>query len=80
MLPFAHAFSQIMLLATLWTFSMGSVDVGALLLSARLECHLQRRRCRVKDWPCSQAAIPVQVCDFVMMMRFRMRWCIIFIG
>ena len=62
MLPLAHAFSQPMFIATLWIFSMQAVDVGALLLSAWLELILQRRRCRVKDWPCSQAAI--QVCDF----------------
>jgi hypothetical protein len=43
---------------------MGAVDVGALLLSARLDGILQRRHCRVKDWPYSQAA-PAPVCDFV---------------
>ena len=59
MLPLADAFAQE---ATLWIFSMGGVDVGALLLSARLDIILQRRHCRVKDWPYSQAAI--QVCDF----------------
>ena len=61
MLPLADAFAQV-LIATLWIFSMGGVDVGALLPSAWLEVILQRRRCRVKDWPYSQAAI--QVCDF----------------
>ena len=61
MLPLADAFAQ-EVLATLWIFSMGAVDVGALLLSARLEVILQRRHCRVKDWPYSRAAI--QVCDF----------------
>ncbi len=64
MLRLADAFAQ-ELLATLWTFMMGSVDVGALLLSAWPEVVLHRRHCRVKDWPYSQAAIPVQVCDFV---------------
>ncbi len=55
MLPVADAFAQ-ELLAMLWMFSMGAVDVGALLLLARLEVILQRRHCRVKDWPYSQAA------------------------
>ncbi len=59
MLPLADAFAQE---ATLWIFSMRAVDVGALLLSARLDIGLQRRHCRVKDWPYSQAAI--HVCDF----------------
>ena len=61
MLPLADAFAQL-LIATLWIFSMGAVDVGALLLSARLDIILQRRHCRVKDWPYSQAGN--QVCDF----------------
>ena len=45
---------------------MGAVDVGALLLSAWLEVVLQRRHCRVKDWPYLQA-VPVitVICDFV---------------
>jgi hypothetical protein len=34
---------------------------GPPLLSAWLERFLQRHRCRIKDWPSSQAA---QVCDF----------------
>ncbi len=42
---------------------MGAVDVGALLLSAWVEVFLQRRHCRVKDWPYSQAA-KATVCDF----------------
>ena len=63
MLPLAHAFAQEWVIATLWMFSMGAVDVGALLLSAWLEVFLQRRHCRVKDWPYSQAA-QAQVCDF----------------
>jgi hypothetical protein len=63
MLPLADAFAQEVVVATLWTFSMQAVDVGALLLSAWLDIGLQRRRCRVKDWPCSQAV--TQVCDFV---------------
>ncbi len=46
----------------LWIFSMRAADVGPLLSSARLEVILQRRRCRVKDWPYSQAAS--QVCGF----------------
>jgi hypothetical protein len=62
MLPVADAFAQDVFIATLWIFSMGGVDVGALLLSAWLETVLQRRHCRVKDWPYSQAV--VQVCDF----------------
>jgi hypothetical protein len=62
MLPLADAFAQELMLATLLIFSMGGVDVGALLLSASLEVISQRRHCQVKDWPCSQAA--AQVCDF----------------
>ena len=63
MLPLADAFAQeVFLIATLWIFSMGGVDVGALLLSAWLDNFLQRRHCRVKDWPYSQAG--KQVCDF----------------
>jgi hypothetical protein len=62
MLPLADAFAQeVGVIATLLIFSMRAVDVGALLLSAWLEVVLQRRHCRVKDWPYSQAAI--QVCD-----------------
>ena len=34
---------------------MEPVDVGRLLLSAWLEVILQRRHCRTKDWPYSQA-------------------------
>jgi hypothetical protein len=64
MLLLAHAFEQIISLATLWIFSMRTADVGALLLSARLELMLQGRHCRVKDWPYSQAAKLV-VCNFV---------------
>ncbi len=64
MLPLADAFAQEVFLATLWIFSMGAVDVGALLLSAWLDNILQRRHCRVKDWPYSQAAKLAQVCDF----------------
>ena len=62
MLPLADAFAQEMVTATLWIFSMGAVDVGALLLSARLDMLLQRRHCRVKDWPYSLAVITV-ICD-----------------
>ncbi len=62
MLPLADAFAQEILIATLWIFSMGAVYVGALQLSARLDVILQRRHCRVKDWPYSQAG--QQVCDF----------------
>ena len=61
-LPLADAFAQEVVLATLLIFSMGAVDVGALLLSAWLEIILQRRHCRVKDWPYSQAG--QQACDF----------------
>ncbi len=60
MLPLADAFAQE---ATLLIFSMGAVDVGALLLSAWLDFILQRRHCRVKDWPYSQAG-KSWVCDF----------------
>ncbi len=62
MLPLADAFVLEMFIATLWIFSMGGVDVGALGLSVQLDSILQRRHCRVKDWPYSQAAY--QVCDF----------------
>ena len=65
MLPLADAFAQMVKgvkVATSWIFSMRAVDVGALLLSAWLDNILQRRHCRVKDWPYSQAAF--QVCDF----------------
>ena len=62
MLPLADAFAQEVVIATLLIFSMGGVDVGALLLSAWLDIGLQRRHCRVKDWPYSQAGL--QVCDF----------------
>ncbi len=41
---------------------MRAADVGALPNSRWLELLLQRRRCRVKDWPYSQAA--GQVCGF----------------
>jgi hypothetical protein len=44
-------FAQEVLPATLWIFSMRAADVGAPLLSARLELILQRHRCRVKDSP-----------------------------
>ena len=63
MLPLADAFAQV-LRATLWIFSMGGVDVGALLLSAWVDLVLQRHRCRVKDWPYLQAASIITVCDF----------------
>ena len=64
MLPLADAFAQdILLIATLWIFSMEAVDVGALLLSVWLDNFLQRRHCRVKDWPYSQAGKSL-VCDF----------------
>ncbi len=63
MLPLADAFAQ-KVSATLWTFSMRAVDVGALLLSAWLDIILYRRRFRVKDWPYSQA-VKATVCDFV---------------
>jgi hypothetical protein len=63
MLPVADEFAQEVVMASLWIFSMGAVDVGALLLSAWLEVVLQRRHCRVKDWPYLQAV--AQVCDFV---------------
>jgi hypothetical protein len=62
MLSLADAFAH-QVIATLWIFSMGAVDVGALLLSAWPDLILQRRHCRVKDWPYSQAVITV--CDFV---------------
>ena len=60
MLPLADAFAQIVI-ATLWIFSMGGVDVGALGLSVQLDSILQRHRYRIKDWRYSPAA---QVCDF----------------
>ena len=48
MLPLADAFAQVVI-ATLWIFSMGGVDVGALLLSAWLEVILRPHRCRALD-------------------------------
>jgi hypothetical protein len=63
MLPLADAFVQYSI-ATLWIFSMGAVDVGALLLSAWLEHIFRRRRFRIKDWPYSQAAEYIPVCNF----------------
>ncbi len=47
--------------ALLWIFSMRAAGCGRLLLSAWLDGILQRHRCRIKDWPSSQAA---NVCDF----------------
>ena len=44
-----------------WTFSMEPVEVGRLLLSAWQDCLLQRRHCRTKDWPYSQAAGQVRI-------------------
>ena len=45
--------------ATLWIFSMGTVDSGALLFSAWLEIILQPHHCRIKDWPYSLVASSV---------------------
>jgi hypothetical protein len=64
MLPLADAFAQELYRVTEWIFLMRAVDVGALLLSAWVDMILQRRHCRVKDWPYSQAVITV-ICDFV---------------
>ena len=62
MLLIAYAFLQA-LLATLLIFSTRAVADGALLLSAWLDICLQRRHCRVKDWPYLWAALST-VCDF----------------
>ena len=66
MLPLADSFAQLVFMATLWIFSMGGVDVGALLLSAWLEVLLLRHHCRIKDWRYLQEALrfSIQVCDF----------------
>jgi hypothetical protein len=45
----------------LWIFSMRAAGSGQPLLSAWVDGILQRHRCRIKDWPSSQAA---KVCDF----------------
>jgi hypothetical protein len=57
MLPLADAFAQEVLRATLLIFSMGGVDVGALLLSAWLDMLLQRHRCRVSESRSSLVAV-----------------------
>ena len=57
MLPLADAFAQEMVTATLWIFSMGAVDVGALLLSAWLDIILQPRRCRISESRSSLVAV-----------------------
>jgi hypothetical protein len=48
-----------------WTFSMQPVDVGRLLLLACQEVVLQRRLCRTKDWPYSQAAPVLQTASML---------------
>ena len=63
MLPLADAFAQEEL-ATLWIFSMGAVDVGALLLSAWLDSILQPRRCRISESRSSLVAL-VRVAMFI---------------
>ena len=75
MLQLADAFAKGWdpVITTMLIFSMGAVDVGALLLSAWLDMLLQRRHCRVKDWPCSQAA-KAPVCDFVG--RLKLQRCV----
>jgi hypothetical protein len=62
MLPLADAFAQEVVITELWISSMRAVEFGSLLFSARLDIILQRRHCRVKDWPYLQAANPL-VCD-----------------
>ena len=59
MLQLADAFAKGWdpVITTMLIFSMGTVDVGALPLSAWLVLVVQRRRCRVKDWPYLQAAV-----------------------
>ena len=64
MLPLADAFAQEMVTSTLWIFSMGGVDVGALLLSAWLEDILQPHRCRMSESRSSLAAT-VRVAMFI---------------
>jgi hypothetical protein len=47
--------------ASLSIFSMRAAGSGQPLLLAWVDSVLQRYRCRIKDWPSSQAA---KVCDF----------------
>ena len=72
-------FAQATLLAALWISSMRAADVGALLLSARLDLILQRHRCRVKDWPYSQAAT-LQVCDLLLTVVFAALFVLVMLG
>ena len=66
----------------LWTFSMRSVDVGRLLLSAWQGHIWQRRHCRTKDWPYSQAAqdpVPLRmsICFDLLMLQDGVIWDIV---
>jgi hypothetical protein len=54
--------AQLVVIATLWIFSMRAAADGALLLSAWLEVILLRHHCLHKDWPYSLVA--GQVCCF----------------
>ncbi len=63
----------------LWTFSMRPVDVGRLLLSAWQERLLQRRHCRTKDWPYSQAlsvlqAVRMLICFELLILQDGVMW------
>jgi hypothetical protein len=61
----------------LWTFSMRRVDVGRLLLSAWQEVMFQRRHCRTKDWPYSQAArtsVRMLLCFEMLMLQDGVMW------
>ena len=75
MLPLADAVAQVLVLATLWIFSMGAVDVGALLLSAWLDTILRPHHCRIKDWRYSQAAKLDLVCDVFLCLTFQGAMC-----
>ena len=54
---------------------MEPVDVGRLLLSAWEEVILQRRHCRTKDWPYSQAAwVLVSFCFELLILQDGVMW------
>ena len=57
----------------LLTFSMRRVDVGRLMLSAWQEVILQRRHCRTKDWPYSQA-VRMLLCFELLILQDGVMW------
>ena len=75
MLPLADAFAQdFLLIATLWIFSMGAADAGALLFSPSPGAILQPHHCRIKDWRYSQA-VSILVCDVLWFLIFQGAMC-----